>query len=39
MRRLGAPIDMAEAAVFLLDAENSFMTGQDIRVTGGALLF
>jgi len=39
MGRLGAPIDMAEAAVFLLDPENSFMTGQDIRVTGGALLF
>ena len=39
MGRIGSPLDMAEAAVFLLDAENSFMTGQDIRVTGGALLF
>jgi NAD(P)-dependent dehydrogenase (short-subunit alcohol dehydrogenase family) len=39
MGRIGAPLDMAEAAVFLLDRENGFMTGQDIRVTGGALLF
>jgi len=39
MGRIGAPLDMAEAAVFLLDPENGFMTGQDIRVTGGALLF
>ena len=39
MGRIGAPLDMAEAALFLLDRENGFMTGQDIRVTGGALLF
>jgi NAD(P)-dependent dehydrogenase (short-subunit alcohol dehydrogenase family) len=39
MGRLGSPRDMAEAALFLLDKENGFMTGQDIRVTGGALLF
>jgi len=39
MKRIGTPLDMAEAAMFLLDRENSFMTGQDIRVTGGANLF
>ena len=39
MGRIGTPLDMAEAALFLLDAENSFMTGQDLRVTGGAHLF
>ena len=39
MGRIGSPLDMAEAALFLLDSENSFMTGQDLRVTGGALLF
>ena len=39
MKRIGTPLDMAEAALFLLDRENSFMTGQDIRVTGGANLF
>ena len=39
MKRIGTPLDMAQAALFLLDDENSFMTGQDIRVTGGANLF
>ena len=39
MKRIGTPHDMSEAALFLLDAENAFMTGQDIRVTGGAHLF
>ena len=39
MKRIGTPQDMAEAALFLLDKENSFMTGQDLRVTGGANLF
>jgi NAD(P)-dependent dehydrogenase (short-subunit alcohol dehydrogenase family) len=39
MKRIGLPIDMAEAAIFLLDPENSFMTGADIRVNGGATLF
>lgn len=37
--RIGKPLDMAQAALFLLDEENAFMTGQDIRVTGGANLF
>ncbi len=39
MKRIGTPLDMAEAALFLLDRENSFMTGQDLRVSGGANLF
>ena len=39
MKRIGTPRDMAEAALFLLDEENAFMTGQDLRVTGGAHLF
>jgi NAD(P)-dependent dehydrogenase (short-subunit alcohol dehydrogenase family) len=39
MKRAAAPDDLAEATLFLLDDEASFVTGQDIRVTGGALLF
>lgn len=39
MKRLGQPLDMAEAGIFLLDHDNSFMTGADIRVNGGATLF
>ena len=37
--RIGMPDDMVEAAVFLLSDEASFVTGQDIRVNGGAGLF
>jgi NAD(P)-dependent dehydrogenase (short-subunit alcohol dehydrogenase family) len=39
MKRIGTPADMAEAVMFLLDRENAFMTGQDLRVSGGAGLF
>ena len=39
MGRIGTPLDMAEAALFLLDRDNAFMTGQDLRVNGGSLLF
>ena len=39
MKRLGMPLDMAEAAIFLLDPDNSYMTGADIRVNGGSTLF
>ena len=39
LKRIGTPDDMADAVIFLLDPENSFMTGQDLRVTGGAALF
>jgi len=37
--RIGMPDDMVEAALFLLSDEASFVTGQDIRVNGGAGLF
>jgi NAD(P)-dependent dehydrogenase (short-subunit alcohol dehydrogenase family) len=37
--RIGRPEDMAEVALFLLQEDSSFVTGQDIRVNGGALLF
>ena len=37
--RIGRPDDMAEAALFLLQDDSSFVTGQDIRVNGGALIF
>jgi len=39
MKRIGTPQDMAQATLFLLDRENAFMTGQDLRVNGGGLLF
>jgi NAD(P)-dependent dehydrogenase (short-subunit alcohol dehydrogenase family) len=37
--RIGRPGDMAEAALFLLGPDSSFVTGQDLRVNGGALIF
>lgn len=37
--RIGAPDDMAQAVSFLLSDDASFVTGQDIRVNGGAGLF
>jgi len=37
--RIGAPGDMAEAVTFLQSDDASFVTGQDIRVNGGAGLF
>jgi NAD(P)-dependent dehydrogenase (short-subunit alcohol dehydrogenase family) len=33
------PEDMLGTALFLLSDEASFVTGQDIRVNGGASLF
>lgn len=33
--RLGKPIDVANAIVFLLDPQNSWMTGQVLGVDGG----
>jgi NAD(P)-dependent dehydrogenase (short-subunit alcohol dehydrogenase family) len=39
MGRIGMPEDMVEAAYFLLSDDASFITGQDIRVNGGAGLF
>ena len=37
--RIGTPEDMVDTALFLLSDEASFVTGQDIRVNGGASLF
>lgn len=37
--RIGVPEDMVDTALFLLSDEASFVTGQDIRVNGGASLF
>lgn len=37
--RIGRPEDMAEAALFLLGHDSSFVTGQDLRLNGGALIF
>ena len=39
LRRIGLPNDMADAVLFLLNDDASFVTGQDIRVNGGAGLF
>ncbi len=38
MGRIGKPEDMAETALFLLEDDASFITGQDIRVNGGGLM-
>lgn len=38
MGRLGAPIDIAHAALFLAGDESSFITGQSIVVDGGQTL-
>jgi 2-hydroxycyclohexanecarboxyl-CoA dehydrogenase len=37
--RIGHVDDMVETVMFLLSEDASFVTGQDIRVTGGAKLF
>jgi NAD(P)-dependent dehydrogenase (short-subunit alcohol dehydrogenase family) len=37
--RIGQPQDMVETALFLLSDDASFVTGQDLRVNGGAGLF
>jgi NAD(P)-dependent dehydrogenase (short-subunit alcohol dehydrogenase family) len=34
-RRVGRPMDIAQAVMFLCDEENSFITGQNITVDGG----
>ena len=38
MGRIGEPEDMAEAALFLIEDDSSFVTGQDIRINGGRLM-
>jgi NAD(P)-dependent dehydrogenase (short-subunit alcohol dehydrogenase family) len=37
--RIGHAEDMADAALFLLDDDSSYITGQDIRVNGGGQMF
>jgi NAD(P)-dependent dehydrogenase (short-subunit alcohol dehydrogenase family) len=37
--RIGQPEDIVGTVLFLLGPESSFVTGQDIRVNGGARLF
>ena len=37
--RIGDVQDMAEACLFLLSEESSYVTGQDIRVNGGSTLW
>ncbi len=37
--RIGKPQDIAETISFLIGDDSSYITGQDIRVTGGAGLF
>ena len=39
LRRIGQPEDMANAVLFLLRDDSSYVTGQDLRVSGGANLF
>jgi NAD(P)-dependent dehydrogenase (short-subunit alcohol dehydrogenase family) len=34
--RFGTPQEMAETALFLLEDDSSFITGQDIRINGGS---
>ena len=36
--RIGKPQDIAETIAFLISDDSSYITGQDIRVTGGASL-
>jgi NAD(P)-dependent dehydrogenase (short-subunit alcohol dehydrogenase family) len=38
VRRLGQPADVARAVMFLVSAENGFITGQNLFVCGGASL-
>jgi NAD(P)-dependent dehydrogenase (short-subunit alcohol dehydrogenase family) len=37
--RIGAVEDMADACMFLLSDDNSYMLGQDLRVNGGSTLW
>ena len=39
LSRIGQPQDMAQAVLFLLGDDSSYMTGQDLRVDGGDILF
>jgi NAD(P)-dependent dehydrogenase (short-subunit alcohol dehydrogenase family) len=37
--RIGDVLDMAEACMFLLSDDSSYVIGQDIRVNGGSTLW
>ena len=37
LKRQGTPWELAEAIVFLLSDQSSFITGTDLLVDGGAL--
>ena len=39
LARIGQPQDMAQAVLFLLGEDSSYVTGQDLRVDGGNNLF
>ena len=38
MGRIGEPEDLTETALFLLEDDSAFITGQDIRVNGGGMM-
>jgi NAD(P)-dependent dehydrogenase (short-subunit alcohol dehydrogenase family) len=38
LRRLGQPIDIARAALFLASDDGGFVTGHGLRVDGGLML-
>ena len=37
--RIGKADDVAEACIFLLGQESSYLTGQDLRLNGGSVLW
>jgi NAD(P)-dependent dehydrogenase (short-subunit alcohol dehydrogenase family) len=37
--RIGQPEDMAQAVLFLIGEDSSYVTGQDIRINGGGQIF
>jgi len=38
LRRLGEPLDLARAALFLASDESAFLTGHGLNVDGGLML-